>query len=84
VTERRIFEHLAAHILEPVCFDRSDSEHDLVRDDIVTIFENLDRKDMRTATRDDFQRLCESSASQSRIVGLARFRHARRPAHGLV
>jgi hypothetical protein len=61
MTERRTFEHLAAHILEPVREDLSDSEYDLVRDDIIAIFENLDRKDMRLATRDDFQRFAKAA-----------------------
>jgi hypothetical protein len=59
MVERRIFEHLAAHILEPVRDDLSDSEYRLTSDDIIDIFENLDRKDMRTATDDDFKRFAQ-------------------------
>jgi hypothetical protein len=61
MTERRTFEHLAAHILEPVREDLSDSDYDLVRDDIITIFENLDRKDLRNATDEDFKRFARAA-----------------------
>jgi hypothetical protein len=44
MVERQILEDWAAIILEPVRDDLSDSEYRLISDDIIAIYENLDRR----------------------------------------
>lgn len=58
-----IFENIAAAVLEPIREKLSDHEYDVVRSDIVFVLSELDRKDVSTATKEDFVRFAFTALS---------------------